>query len=331
MKQQNYELLNDLLEEFIQERNKIQNCIQDNLFRIEEIDLYLQSLYIQEDKNNKIFSPRNIEFQHKNEIQMNNQKKESYLDDNKKYYNEVERLDNYISIFHFILYSEKNEGRTEKPDKVQRDKNLTVLSIQEEERQRIARDLHDTSLQNLAHLIHKIELSSLYIDQDPLRAKLELAVVSKYLKTIIEEIRDIIFNLRPMSFDDFGMKDTIERLLTKLNENNQFEIEQEIEDVSCENQLVLVSIYRIIHECISNAVKHSKGNKLFFSLKAKDDVCKVIIQDNGKGFVEEEIQEKRENHFGLSVMRERMELLGGKMEMESGVDGTTIILSIPLK
>ena len=67
--------------------------------------------------------------------------------------------------------------------------NLMALSIQEEDRQRIARELHDTSLQNLAHLIHKIELSSLYIDQDPVRAKLELSAVNKNLREIIEEIR----------------------------------------------------------------------------------------------------------------------------------------------
>ena len=62
-------------------------------------------------------------------------------------------------------------------DKIIENNNLTIFKVQEEERQRIARDLHDTSLQNLTHLIHKIELSSLYIDKDPIQAKLELSIV----------------------------------------------------------------------------------------------------------------------------------------------------------
>ena len=91
-----------------------------------------------------------------------------------------------------------------------------ILTIQEDERKRIARDLHDTSLQNLAHLIHKIELSSMYIDVDPNQAKLELASVNKKLREIIDEIRSILFDLRPMTFDDLGLKAALERLLMNL-------------------------------------------------------------------------------------------------------------------
>lgn len=91
-------------------------------------------------------------------------------------------------------------------DKIIENNNLTIFKVQEEERQRIARDLHDTSLQNLTHLIHKIELSSLYIDKDPIQAKLELSIVEKSLRKTIEEIRNIIYDLRPMSFDDLGLK-----------------------------------------------------------------------------------------------------------------------------
>ena len=73
------------------------------------------------------------------------------------------------------------------------DERLNILSIQEEERQRIARDLHDSSVQNLTHLVHKIELSGLYMDTDPVRAKLELTNISKSLKSILEDIRNTIF------------------------------------------------------------------------------------------------------------------------------------------
>ena len=88
-------------------------------------------------------------------------------------------------------------------------KKELVFEIQELDRRRIARDLHDTSLQNLSHLIHKLELVSMYMDKDMIRAKLELASVSKNINHIIDEIRMVIYDLRPMVFDDLGLKNAI--------------------------------------------------------------------------------------------------------------------------
>ena len=81
-----------------------------------------------------------------------------------------------------------------------------IVEMLETERKRIVSELHDTSLQNIAHFVHMIELASLYIDKDPVRAKMELNSVSKGLHNVIEDIRSTIFNLRPMTFDDLGLK-----------------------------------------------------------------------------------------------------------------------------
>lgn len=116
-------------------------------------------------------------------------------------------------------------------DKIIENNNLTIFKVQEEERQRIARDLHDTSLQNLTHLIHKIELSSLYIDKDPIQAKLELSIVEKSLRKTIEEIRNIIYDLRPMTFDDLGLKNALLQLLSCINEDQKYQITYEIDNV----------------------------------------------------------------------------------------------------
>lgn len=210
-----------------------------------------------------------------------------------------------------------------------RDNNLTVLKIQEEDRQRIARDLHDTSLQNLAHLIHKIELSSMYIDKDPIRAKLELSIVNKNLREIIDEIRNTIFDLRPMSFDDLGLKATFERIISSMNEDLAFEIESDIDEVSCDNDLVLATIYRVVQECFTNAIKHSQGTKIIFRCKCVDRNCIIDLIDNGKGFAEEDL--KKDKHFGISVMKERVNLLGGTINIDSQVGvGTNIKIEIPL-
>lgn len=209
-------------------------------------------------------------------------------------------------------------------------KKISVLEIQEKERQRIARDLHDSSLQNLTYLVHKVELSSLYIDQDPIKAKLELATIEKNLHKVIEDIRNCIFDLRPMSLDDLGLKETIEKLLLVLNQDKCFKIIMDIDNIASENsesKIILISIYRVIQECVQNSIKHSKGDKINVSLKDKKDIYEIIIQDNGIGFDVNEAM-KKDKHFGLSVIKERVFLLNGKIEIDSQ-NGTLIKIEIP--
>ena len=133
-------------------------------------------------------------------------------------------------------------------------KTFSVLDIKEKERQRIARDLHDVSLQNLAHLVHKVELSSLYIDKDPIRVKLELASIQQELKQVIDEMRTVVYNLHPMSLEDLGLKETIERMILMANKENKFFIETDIEDICSENKSLILFLFRIIQECYNNAV-----------------------------------------------------------------------------
>ncbi len=210
-------------------------------------------------------------------------------------------------------------------------KNLKILNIQEEDRQRIARDLHDTSLQNLAHLVHKIELCSMYIDVDPIKAKLELAVVSKNLREVIDEIRNTIFDLRPMSFDDLGLKPAFEEMLEKMNDNKSYEIKKDIDDVSCDNDIILATIFRVVQECFNNIKKHSKADTIIFSCKRKKDLCIIDIEDNGEGFTKEEVENKKNKHFGIPVMEERICLLGGNISIKSKKEkGTHIHMEVPL-
>lgn len=146
---------------------------------------------------------------------------------------------------------------------------LSILNIQEEERQRIAMELHDTSLQTLAHLIHQVDLASIYMDQDIVKSKLELAEVKQNIKTVIEEIRNTIFDLRPMSFDNLGIEETIQRYIQYVNKDQAFEIHTEIGNIDTTYYIIMANIYRIIQECISNAVKHSGGDEIYFKCYSK--------------------------------------------------------------
>lgn len=328
MNNDSLELLNKMLSNFISERDEVKKQINSNLSRIKETDSFVKTLSENEDKDYKLFSPRNSGSVFQEEINRSRRELDVYEDINREYSAKLLYLDSYIDTLQKILDLEnKKEFHV---DSELRNKNLTVLNIQEEERQRIARDLHDTSLQNLAHLVHKLELSSMYIDQDPVRAKLELAVTSKNLKSVIEEIRNTVFDLRPMTFDDLGIKEALGRLMTNANENSEIEVYQDIDDIPCDNNLILVSIYRAVKECVSNSVKHSQCTKLSLKCKCYKNLCDILVEDNGKGFSIEDIKNK-EKHFGLSVMKERVELMGGKLDVVSNINqGTRTHLQVPL-
>lgn len=211
-------------------------------------------------------------------------------------------------------------------------KHFSVLDVQEKERQRIARDLHDSSLQNLTHLVHKVELSSLYIDRDPIKAKLELATIEAGLRKVIDDIRNRIYDLRPMTFDDLGLRQTLLNLFSLINQDGRFEIITDIDEIDNslsdqEKEISLIMIYRIIQECVYNAAEHSKGNRIEVSLKDKKNVFQIKIRDNGVGFDQNEVG-KKDRHFGLTVVKERVYLLNGKIEMDTE-KGTSISIEIP--
>lgn len=328
MNQSNFEIITELLNELQQEYDSLQKTIDEYFVKIKEIEYFIQFFLDKEDQDFKIFSPKNVEDIYGNEISKANADKDKVQQKLNETLHQQNLLRSKIQRLSQIIENEKSFHE----DTCARQQNLTILSIQEEDRQRIARDLHDASLQNLTHLIHKIELSSMFIDQDPLRAKLELAVISKNLKDVIEDIRNTIFDLRPMSFDDLGLKDTFLQLLQKVNVNNEYKITKEIDDVSCENNLILASIFRIAQECLINTIKHANASEISFYCKQINTLCVIDIKDNGKGFTMDEIAcKQRDRHFGITLIKERVNLLGGKISIDSVKEkGTHIHIEIPL-
>lgn len=311
-----YNILEKMVQQMRHELDDLESKHKINLQSIKEAEIYAGLLIDADSEDFKMFSPRNAADAHQSEIKKAYQEKESCEKENQRLCDRRDVLYKQINGLEHIL-EHKDDG-------------LVALSIQEEDRQRIARDLHDTSLQNLAHLIHKIELCGLYIDEDAIKAKLELSVISKILKKTIEEIRNTIFDLRPMTFDDLGFKEALERLLANMNENQKYFMETDIDNVSCENNLILVSAYRVVQECLNNIHKHADAEKIFFSCKNFSNKCVITIQDDGKGFDMEKSQ--KENHFGLTLMKERINLINGKIEISSKEKkGTCIQIEVPLE
>lgn len=318
----NQEIIRIMYEELKEDQAGRRAALQERKSRIAEIEVYLNSLLNKEESDLQVFLPRKVEDVYRDVIEQSRQQKDKLLSE----CNEIEKELN------------ADEHRIEQLDKILSDssmlhvKQLSILDAQEKERQRIARDLHDTSLQDLTHLVHKLELSSLYIDEDPMKAKLELATVEQGVRKVIEDIRNCIFDLRPMSVDDLGLRETIEKLLTVLNQERRFHIITEIDSIAItqsdpSEHVMLISMYRIIKECVQNAIRHSGGNEILVRLKDCGSTFLICVEDNGSGF-DIETALKKEKHFGLSVIKERVLFLGGKLNIDTA-DGTSIQIEIP--
>lgn len=322
MLRESHSSLKEIYQKLSEEAEGLQKEIKMNLLQISEIDGFLSSIYEQEDIDFKVFSPRSVENIYKTQISSQKEKKYKLENDNRVLYSRLNKVNSYVTGI--------KDAIEEKPVS----KNLWALEIQEKERQRIAMELHDTTLQNLAHMGHKIELVSMYMDKDVLQAKLELVTVSKNLKNVIQEIRNTIFDLRPMSFDDLGLKESFESLFNRLKEsNNSFDFEVKVDTITCDNNLILMTIFRVVQEACSNTIKHSGGNKIKVAIEQKGNNCIIMIRDNGIGFMVDEIIEQNDNkHFGIAVMKERVNLLGGDILFHSVEgEGTEINIKIPLK
>ncbi|WP_167957627.1 sensor histidine kinase [Anaerosporobacter faecicola] len=216
---------------------------------------------------------------------------------------------------------------------------LKLLETQEIERKRIARELHDTTVQNLTNLVHKTELCTKLVDLDPIRAKLELQTMIQTIKSTINDMRNIIYDLRPMSLEDLGLVITVKRYIKQFIDSNRIKVELNVENErSIQSDIIDLTLFRIIQEACNNALKHAKATIIQINLIYNENTIDLVIEDNGCGFSQNNSvgEQYRINQsmcgFGLSMMKERVGLLSGKLDITSEVGtGTKISVCVPIK
>lgn len=210
--------------------------------------------------------------------------------------------------------------------------NMDCLEHQELDRKRIASELHDTSLQDLTHIIHQIELSSLYIDMDPTKAKLELEDISNQLRKVIQDIRNTIFDLRPMSFDDLGLEEAIDEYISFIKKKYHINFVTSIDNINYIDEKKKLAIYRIIQECLMNSAKHSNAQVVNLKLKDLETEIIIIIEDDGIGIDQTKSCDSYNTHYGLTIIRDRVNYLNGVCSISSDKNkGTYIEVKIPNK
>lgn len=211
---------------------------------------------------------------------------------------------------------------------------LKIILAQEEERKRISREIHDGPAQLLAHLVLRTEIVERMIAKQEFKmVQDEIVDLKKQVRSSLEEMRKVIFNLRPMALDDLGLIPTLRKYVQDYEEKTK--IRALFETRGKEHRLssaMEAAIYRLIQEALTNAAKHAYPTYVLVEITYQAQLVKIVVQDNGLGFNPELFQQKSKDHghFGLIGMRERVELLEGRMEIESAENqGTKIVIHIP--
>lgn len=210
--------------------------------------------------------------------------------------------------------------------------NQEVISHIEEERKRIARDIHDGPAQNLANIVFRMEfLEQLLKKGATLSAQEELQELKEIVKRSLREIKDFIFNIRPMSLDDLGLIPALKKHTEKYEK--EFGIKTNFIIIGEERQSekeTEVGIFRIIQEALNNIAQHSKTKEGNILLDFEDNYLNINITDNGCGFNIQEVDVGKKKNLGLLSMKERAEVLGGVFQINSEVGrGTHITFKIP--
>ncbi|MBP3458164.1 MAG: sensor histidine kinase [Lachnospiraceae bacterium] len=205
------------------------------------------------------------------------------------------------------------------------------LTLLENERSRIARELHDITIQNLVHTIHQTELISHYMENDPVRAKLELSLLSKNLKDTINDTRNLIYDLKPMAIDDLGFLGALDEYFAYIKTFSKIKFSYEIDDdLDCLTDYELLILFRILQEACTNAMRHSNATDVMIRIsKYKECFYKIQIDDNGTGCKKEDL--RKLNHYGLEMLEERIKMISGKYKIETDIDkGFHITAIVPM-
>ena len=204
-----------------------------------------------------------------------------------------------------------------------------------EERTRIACEIHDGLVQNLAGVNFKLDLCEELIQRDPAAARITLSETRTQLKMAIQEARQVIFNLRPLHYDKLDLIPALTNYLKSYE--TQYRIKTEFSVSGDETTMppkTKIFLFRIVQEALSNVEKHAKADHVSVQVSIGKDTLTAVINDNGIGFDVEAVSRNPEkwDHFGVRGIVERARLVRGQAKIESKKgQGTRIVIQVPLK
>ncbi len=202
-----------------------------------------------------------------------------------------------------------------------------LMNAQEEERKRLARELHDTVGQSLSSLMIGI---SLMARMDRSRAITKSEELQAAASETLTQVRELSRDLRPSALDDLGLEAVLERCAEHYSTRYPgIEVEVHVDGIGRLPPTVETAMYRIVQEALTNAVRHGQARFVDILLVHLNGTARAIIEDDGVGF-EVEHAVRFGNSVGIHAMQERAEILGGSFSIESGDSGTTVYVELPV-
>lgn len=208
---------------------------------------------------------------------------------------------------------------------------IKIIKIQEEERRKIARDIHDGPAQDIASLIIKGDIVEKLLKKHSDEASEELKKMKEHLRKVLKDIRSIMYDLRPTMLDDLGLAAAVSSMANYISEENEVDVGvQDVSKYDIKSPAVGLVVYRIIQESLNNAVKHANANHISIKIDVQKDKIEGIIVDDGCGFDMKEKPSSKTSSFGLSSMKERANIIQGDVRVESKKGkGTKVMFTIP--
>jgi two-component system, NarL family, sensor histidine kinase DevS len=212
-------------------------------------------------------------------------------------------------------------------ERIASDSLRRVVEAQELERRRLARELHDETGQALTSILLGLKALEERFDDPGFRGA--TAELRELVVSTLQDVRRLAVELRPSALDDFGLVAALERLAASFAEQSGIAVDFQtsLADERLPGE-VETALYRIVQESLTNVVKHARARRVSILLARKNGAIKAVIEDDGRGF---DAAEERLDGFGLVGMRERLALLGGRLEVESSSEaGTTVAAEVPI-
>ncbi len=208
-----------------------------------------------------------------------------------------------------------------------------MLHVEEMERRRISRELHDEAGQSLLCIRLQMELIEQALPESERDTRGKLGEARDLTERTILEMRRLISALSPAVLEQLGLGAALRQLINRFQRLHSCRVKLQLAKMGNPPQQTEVITYRLVQECFNNIGKHASATQVNISLASADGFLKLCVEDNGVGFKVEEAFQKRES-FGMSGMRERVALLGGKFQVESRTEGpkrgTKISIELPI-
>lgn len=208
-----------------------------------------------------------------------------------------------------------------------------VITAQEDERRRVAIELHDGVIQNLVSAVFRLQLCSACLEDDPAEARKALQESQEIINASITEMRRVISGLRPTMLDDLGLVPALHKHILRLREEAPVDMDIELEEsgvppLTLEAETVL---FRISQEALNNVVKHSRCRRAKIVIGVEGEELCLRVEDDGVGFELPSVQRRTARGFGMAGMRERAESVGGSLTVRSSPgEGTSVEARFPL-